>query len=117
MTDSYFLAMFTSIFNFCWFHLWIKFKLLKFCFILVTSYFLYQELVLFLATKPTLISISKSRIQPRHFPAILVCPTSGEGPLNSPLYVMDESINIDPTNLYHSFCISLVESNYPSFRY
>ena len=68
--------MITFLVKYCLYHLWLRFRFLKFSFFLITSYFLYQELVLFLS-KPTFISISKYKIQPENFPDILICPLSG----------------------------------------
>ena len=68
--------MMTFLAKYCLYHLWLRFRFLKFSFFLITSYFLYQELVLFLS-KPTFISISKYKIQPSNFPDILICPLSG----------------------------------------
>ena len=66
----------TFLVKYCLYNLWLRFRFLKFSFFLVTAYFLYQELVLFLS-KPTFISISKYEIQPSNFPDILICPLAG----------------------------------------
>ena len=62
--------------KYCFYHFWLRFRFLKFSFFLITSYFLYKEIVLYLS-KPTFISISKLKIQPRNFPDILICPLPG----------------------------------------
>ena len=75
MSDSKAMVI-TFLVKYCFYNLWLRFRFLKFSFILITSYFLYQEIVLFLS-KPTFISISKYKIQPSNFPDMLICPLSG----------------------------------------
>ena len=61
-----------------WYKLFVKdFNLLKLCFFILTSYFLYGELRLFFVEKPSLTSEGKASLAPRHFPEIIICPING----------------------------------------
>ena len=53
------------------------FKLLKFGFFLLTSFFLYGELLLFFVERPTLTSDAKKALAPINFPEILICKIDG----------------------------------------
>ena len=54
-----------------------NFRLLKLVFILATAYFIFEELNLFIYKKPTLISVSKSKIRAENLPNILICSLRG----------------------------------------
>ena len=62
-----------SVFNF----LWKDFRLLKISFIIIGAYFLYDEFKLLIVDKPTIITVTRSRLAPHHFPDIWVCPLRG----------------------------------------
>ena len=53
------------------------FKLIKFCFAVITIYLLYDELRIFFIEKPTLSSTTKSRLRPGNYPDIIICPVPG----------------------------------------
>ena len=53
------------------------FKLLKFCFFLLTSFFLYGEFRLFFVEKPSLTSDGRATLAPINFPEILICKIDG----------------------------------------
>lgn len=53
------------------------YKLVKICFAVITIYLLYDELRIFLIEKPTLSSVTKSRLRPRNYPDIIICPVPG----------------------------------------
>ena len=53
------------------------FRLLKFCVILLTCWLILEELWLCLHTRPTLLSVSKARLEASHLPDVLVCPLPG----------------------------------------
>ena len=50
------------------------YRMLKFCFLILTLYLLAEELRAYLILKPTLTSLSQDRLKPSHFPNILICP-------------------------------------------
>ena len=61
-----------------WYNFFVKdFKLLEFCFVVITTYFLFGEAHLFFFEKPTLASLEKIDLSPDHFPEILICPRHG----------------------------------------
>ena len=61
-----------------WYKMFLQdFKLMKIFFFLLTSYFLYGELQLFLIEKPSLTSEGTAALAPRNFPEILICPING----------------------------------------
>ena len=53
------------------------FKLLKCCFVLLTSFFLYGEFRRFLVEKPSLTSDGRASLAPENFPEILICKLDG----------------------------------------
>ena len=53
------------------------FKLLKFGFFLLTSFFLYGELLLFFVEKPSLTSDGRAKLASMNFPEILICKIDG----------------------------------------
>ena len=57
--------------------LWKDYRILKFCFMVLTSYLFMVELQVFLINKPTLTSVSQKDISPEIFPDILICPDQG----------------------------------------
>ena len=52
-------------------------RLIKICFIALTSYLLFNEMLVFLVTKPTLTSVTQTNIKPEDFPVFLICPKQG----------------------------------------
>ena len=52
-------------------------RLIKICFIALTSYLLFHEIAVFLVTKPTLTSVTQTNIKPDDFPVVLICPKQG----------------------------------------
>ena len=50
------------------------FRVVKLCFMALTSYLLYEELYVFLITKPTLTSVTQTSISTEQFPDVLICP-------------------------------------------
>ena len=52
-------------------------RLIKICFIALTSYLLFNEMLVFLVTKPTLTSVTQTSIKPEDFPVFLICPKQG----------------------------------------
>ena len=53
------------------------FKIIKFCFFLLTSFFLYGEFRQFLIEKPSLTSDARTTLAPNHFPDVLICKIEG----------------------------------------
>ena len=53
------------------------FKIIKFCFFLLTSFFLYGEFRQFLIEKPSLTSDARTNLAPNHFPDVLICKIEG----------------------------------------
>ena len=53
------------------------FRLLKLVFILATAYFIVEEFRQFVYKKPTLISVSRSKIRADNLPSILICSLRG----------------------------------------
>ena len=84
------------------------FKLLKFGFFLLTSFFLYGELLLFFVEKPSLTSDGRATLAPINFPEILICKIDGydkkqltfHGYENSFRYAIDEFLKIKITLIY-----------------
>ena len=64
------------------------FKLLKFCFFLLTSFFLYGEFRLFFVEKPSLTSDGRAKLASMNFPEILICKIDGydKAGVYQPLY-------------------------------
>ena len=52
-------------------------RFIKICFIALTSYLLFNELTVFLITKPTFTSVTQTNMKPNDFPDILICPKQG----------------------------------------
>ena len=76
-----------------------EYRILKICFMALTSYLLIEEIIVFLVIKPTLTSMTQTRIKPETFPDILICP--------------EEAFDIDALNelthklsLYYSLGVS-----------
>ena len=53
------------------------YKIIKACFALLTVLGLYDELYIFFISKPTLSSVSKSKLRPHNYPDIIICPVPG----------------------------------------
>ena len=52
-------------------------RVIKICFIALTSYLLFTEMVVFLVSKPTLTSVTQRNMKPEDFPVFLICPKQG----------------------------------------
>ena len=50
------------------------YRILKFCFLILTLYLLAEEFIAYLILKPTLTSLTQDRLKPSNFPDILICP-------------------------------------------
>ena len=50
------------------------FRIRKLCFLVLTSYLLYEELYVLLFVKPTLTSVTQTKIKVEQFPDVLICP-------------------------------------------
>ena len=59
------------------FLVWNKFVILKVLFAGLTLYLIYDELFVFLFSKPTFTSIKKGRLKPNQKPDIIICPQPG----------------------------------------
>ena len=55
-------------------YLWKDHKYLKIFFILFTVTVLFQEFMVFFIEKPTLTTVTKSKMEPDNVPVILICP-------------------------------------------
>ena len=55
-------------------YLWKDHKYLKIFFLLLTVMVLFQEFVVFFIEKPTLTTVTKSKMEPDNLPVVLICP-------------------------------------------
>ena len=53
------------------------FRILKFAFIMMTAYLLYEELNLFFTKRPTVTSFTEEELNPSTFPEIMICSNNG----------------------------------------
>ena len=75
------------------------YRILKICFMALTSYLLIEEMIVFLVIKPTLTSLTQTNIKPETFPEILICP--------EPAFDLDALTRYGyRLNLYYSLGIS-----------
>ena len=56
------------------FPLFKDYRILKFCFLLLTVYLLAEEFISYFILKPTLTSLSQEKLKPSHFPELMICP-------------------------------------------
>ena len=73
---------------------------IKICFVLLTSYLLLEEFYTFFIVRPTLTSITKSRISPLDFPEILICPI--------PAFAEDRLVSVGYENSY-KYAVGITE--------
>ena len=53
------------------------FRLVKLCFIVMTTYLLYEELNVFFVKRPTVTSFTEEQLTPTSFPEIIICSNNG----------------------------------------
>ena len=53
------------------------FRLLKLCFVVMTTYLLYEELLVFFIRRPTVTSFTEEELTSASFPEIIICSNNG----------------------------------------
>ena len=67
------------------------FRIIKLVFIVMTSYLLYEELVVFFIKRPTVTSFTEEELTSASFPEIMICSNNGFSPEWLNIYGYDDS--------------------------